>query len=79
MKVSAEILRTQRMKKAMTQKELAAAAGVSYITISRMENGQSGPVKPPTLRKLSTALGLLPEELLDWDVEQGSESGKAAA
>ena len=79
MKIGAEILRTQRMRKAMTQKELAAAAGVSYITISRIENGQSGPVKPPTLRKLSTALGVLPEELIEWGVESEAKTGKAAA
>jgi transcriptional regulator with XRE-family HTH domain len=63
----------------MTQKELAAASGVSYITISRMENEQSGPVKPPTLRKLSTALGVLPEELIDWEDHNRPETGKATA
>jgi DNA-binding Xre family transcriptional regulator len=79
MRVSAEKLKIQRMRKAMTQRELAAAAGVSYVTISRMENEQGGPVKPPTLRKLSTALSVLPEELIEWGSDSESKMGKATA
>jgi transcriptional regulator with XRE-family HTH domain len=80
MRVNAETLRHHRLRQALTQKELAEAAGVSYVTISRMENGQGGPVKPPTLRKISNALGLTPETLIEWGTtnDEGEAKKRAA-
>ena len=46
-----------------SSKRLAEVSGVSVNTISRMRNG--GSVKLPTLRLLSTALGVDPVELLE--------------
>lgn len=43
-------------------RDLAAASGVSINTISRSNNG--GSVKLPTLRRLATALGVDPAELI---------------
>jgi transcriptional regulator with XRE-family HTH domain len=50
----------------MTIRELAAAAGVSTNTISRLERGEDG--YAATIRKLAKALGVKPAELMD---EQG--------
>ncbi len=76
MKVDAEALRRERMRRALTQKQLAAEAGISYVTVSRMENGSAGPVKPPTLRKLADALGVAPEVLLSWGDDGTGEAAK---
>ena len=79
MKVDPETLRRERLRRALTQKELAAKAGVSYVTISRMENGSAGPVKPPTLRKLADALGVAPDLLITWDNGEPQEEAKKLA
>ena len=81
MVIDAGRLRRERMRRALTQKELAARAGISYVTVSRMENGSAGPVKPPTLRKLADALGVAPDVLIRWDDEAagGDDEKKLAA
>ncbi len=76
MKVDAETLRRERMRRALTQKQLAAAAGISYVTVSRMENDSAGPVKPPTLRKLADALGVAPEALIRWGDDGAEDAAK---
>jgi len=48
----------------MTQEELAAAAGVPVVTISRIENGHTGEPRPSTVRKLAKALGVDPTWLI---------------
>ena len=73
--IDGETLRRERLRRALTQRELAEMAGVSYVTVSRMENGNAGPVKPPTLRKIAGALNLTPESLIKWD--NGQEEGNA--
>ena len=45
-------------------KELAAKAGVSPVTISRVENGLDDP-QPATTRKLAAALGVEPADLME--------------
>jgi len=52
------------LKKDLTQKELAAAAGVHYIQISHLENGKNRPTTT-TLKKLSKALGVGTRDLAD--------------
>ncbi len=79
MKINGETLRRERLRRALTQRELADKAGVSYVTVSRMENGSAGPVKPPTLRKLADALGLAPDVLINWDGEQEKDDAKKLA
>jgi transcriptional regulator with XRE-family HTH domain len=49
-------LRPLRLERAMTQEELAAAAGVSPGTVNRLERMPGRPVSPPTVRKLAGAL-----------------------
>lgn len=55
-------LRALRQRKALTQQELAAKAGVTRSTVARVEGGAEQPF-PTTIRKLADALGVEPEEL----------------
>ncbi|MDP9357291.1 MAG: helix-turn-helix domain-containing protein, partial [Chloroflexota bacterium] len=79
MRINPETLRRERMRRALTQKELAAQAGVSYVTLSRMENGSGGPVRPPTLRKIAEALDLAPDVLIDWGEDETEDTTKKLA
>lgn len=57
-------LKVIRERKALTQEELAQRAGVSRITVARLETGVDEP-RPSTTRKLAAALGVEPEALMD--------------
>jgi len=64
-----------RRRNVMTQAELAAAAGVSLITVTRLENGgEEANPRPTTVRRLAKALDVEPAWLLF-----GGEELKAAA
>ncbi len=56
-------LREWRDWRALTQKELAEAAGVAVNTFSRLELHKFG-ARPDVRRKLATALGIEPHQLL---------------
>jgi transcriptional regulator with XRE-family HTH domain len=51
-------LRRLRLDQALTQEELAQAAGVSAGTVNRLERTPARAVSPRTVRKLATALGV---------------------
>jgi len=55
----------QRLRelRALSQRDLAARAGLSVTTVNRIETGQRKPM-PRTVRKLARALGVTPEELI---------------
>ena len=55
-------LREFRIKKLMTQKELAEKSGVSQVTISFIENSLSAPMDL-TKQKLARALKCAPKDL----------------
>jgi len=57
-------LRELREGQVITQRELAAKAGVSNKTISDIEQGKLRP-HPATLRKLAAALGVKPSALAE--------------
>jgi transcriptional regulator with XRE-family HTH domain len=57
-------LRAIRERKALSQRELAALAGMTHTQISRIETGLSEPY-PSTVRKLATALSVEPSELME--------------
>ena len=59
----AEILRTSRQNKSLTQEQLAAQLYVTRQTVSSWEKGRTEP-DLETLRKVCRALDLSPEELL---------------
>lgn len=52
-----------RVRKALSQRELARVAGVSADTIRRIE-AQGASAQFPTVRKLAEALGVEPAELM---------------
>ena len=55
-------LREWRERRALAQRELAEAAGLTEATISRLETGRRGAF-PSTVRKLAATLGVTPSEL----------------
>ena len=55
-------LKRVREANALTQKEVAESAGLTNVTVSLIENGQSA--RPSTVKKLAAALSVSPEELL---------------
>jgi transcriptional regulator with XRE-family HTH domain len=57
-------LRRIRDRKAFTQRELAAAAGVTHSTIALLEAGKTS-ARPSTIRKLAAALNVEPHELME--------------
>ena len=56
-------VRRLRELRALSQRELAARAGLSVTTVNRIEIGQRKPM-PKTVRKLAGALDVSPQELL---------------
>lgn len=70
--VDALKLRELRQRKVLTLHELEDLAGVAYNTIWRLENGKTG-AQPRTIRKLATALGANPEDLVKISPGQQSE------
>jgi transcriptional regulator with XRE-family HTH domain len=65
-------LRAFRVKKLMTQKDLAKASGVSQVTISFIENGLSEPMDL-TKQKLARALKVEPEKLFPPKIKKGTK------
>ena len=63
MEVDVVILRELRERQALSLRELSALSGVNYNSIWRIEAGRTG-AKPRTVRRLATALGVEPHELL---------------
>jgi transcriptional regulator with XRE-family HTH domain len=62
-------LAAHRRRRGLTQRQLAQLAGVAHTTIQRLESLKRG-AYPQTVRKLATALGVAPEELLDGESTQ---------
>jgi len=60
-----EKLKELRKKKAMNQKELAKASGITQGTISRIEKGQVLQLKSDALKRLAGALGVTMDYLGD--------------
>ena len=59
-----EIIKEARKNKNLTQKGLAELASISYVTLSRIETGDSDPTKE-TLQKISAHIGIPYPELLE--------------
>ena len=78
MKLVDGALRETRLRRALTQAELAAKAGTTEATVNRLENGLQSP-RMSTLRKLAAALGVEPADLIDWGATAEEARGKLAA
>jgi len=57
-----------RKQKGMSQEYLAEESGLSLRTIQRIENGETNPTGE-SLKRLSNALNVNPDELIDWSVK----------
>ncbi len=72
-------LRALRMRRLLTQQELAERVGVRYQTVWTWETGTARP-RAAHMRKLCEVLEVTPDELLAALAEQvPAEEGKAAA
>lgn len=56
-------LRPTRERAALTQRELAAKAGLSRVSVNHLENG--GNARISSVRKLAKALSVKPVELME--------------
>ena len=66
-------LRAWRLRRFLTQKQLAEKVGVPYQTVQRWESGQSFP-RPAKLRRLCEALEVTPDDLLTPEELQGNRN-----
>ena len=62
-------LKELRNQKGMSQEVLADESGLSLRTIQRIENGETNPTGD-TLKRLSNALNVNPDELIDWSIKE---------
>ena len=58
-----KLLRWERVRAGLTQKQLAQKAGVDEVSVNHIENDKSTP-HPSTIHKLAEALGIPVERLL---------------
>jgi transcriptional regulator with XRE-family HTH domain len=58
-----------RTKKGMSQELLAEESGLSLRTVQRIEKGETNPAGD-TLKKLSNALNVTPDELIEWTIKE---------
>ena len=58
-----------RKRKGFSQEELTENSGLSLRTIQRIENGETEPTGD-TLKKISHALSVTPDELIDWTIKE---------
>ncbi|MGH2531578.1 MAG: helix-turn-helix domain-containing protein [Thermomicrobiales bacterium] len=70
MHVDGGLLRRARIRRALSQAELAEAAGINRMTVSRLEMGRGEAVQAATLRKLAGTLDVEPGDLIDWPAEE---------
>lgn len=65
-----------RKRKGFSQEELTENSGLSLRTIQRIENGETEPTGE-TLKRISNALNVNPEELIDWTIIEDNSFLKA--
>ncbi|WP_308994015.1 helix-turn-helix domain-containing protein [Mariniflexile litorale] len=65
-----------RRRKGFSQEELTENSGLSLRTIQRIENGETEPTGE-TLKRISNALNVSPEELIDWTIVEDNGFLKA--
>ena len=71
-------LRALRLRRLMTQQELAQRIGVRYQTVGSWEAGTAHP-RVAAMRKLCEVLEVTPDELLAALAQQDADEGKAVA
>jgi transcriptional regulator with XRE-family HTH domain len=66
MEVDVTKLKALRQERVLSQRDLASMAGLTQMTVWRIENGYRD-ARPGTIRKLARALGVEPKELVKED------------
>ncbi len=64
MEINTNTLRTLREDRVLSLRDLEELSGVSANTIYRLESGRHKQAHPRTIRKLASALGVGPKDLL---------------
>lgn len=59
----------ERVRRGMSQEDLAGESLLSLRTIQRIEGGQTSP-RGDTLKRLATVLKVPVEDLIDWDLQE---------
>jgi len=70
-------LKRIRLSQFMTQEELAERAGLSRLSVNRIEGGQ--PARLSTIKKLATTLGVAPATLTAPEDQADAGEHEAAA
>lgn len=65
-------LKELRNQKGLSQEVLADESSLSLRTIQRIENGETNPTGD-TLQRLSNALNVNPDELIDWSIKEDNK------
>ncbi len=65
-------IKKYRKEKNLTLKDLANRVDLTEATVQKYEAGNIKKIDVELLKKLSDALGVLPENLTDWDKEEYS-------
>ncbi len=65
-RIRGDALSYRRVRRHMTQKQLGEKAGVSYATISRIENGEITTPRFSTIEQLASALDIEADELIEF-------------
>jgi transcriptional regulator with XRE-family HTH domain len=63
MEVDVSKMKALRQERVLSQRELAYMAGLTQMTVWRLENGYRD-ARPGTIRKLAQILGVQPKELV---------------
>jgi transcriptional regulator with XRE-family HTH domain len=63
MEVDVTKMKALREERVLSQRELATMAGLTQMTVWRIENGYRD-ARPQTIRKLARVLGVEPKELV---------------
>jgi transcriptional regulator with XRE-family HTH domain len=69
MEVDVTKMKTLREERVLSQRELASMAGLTQMTVWRIENGYRD-ARPQTIRKLARVLGVEPKELVKKEEDQ---------
>lgn len=80
MQLAREKLKEERLRRALSQADLAEMAGMTEATVNRLELGLRS-ARVSSIRKLAAALEVAPEVLIDWQAPDDQEvpAKKAAA
>ncbi len=73
------LIKQARLAKSLTQEELAEKVGVQKSAVAKWENGRVSEIKRSNLKKLSEALELNPNQLLDKTNEKPINDGLSEA